>query len=347
MKAVGFGRHGGTEQLEMLELPQPDPGPSEVVLQVKAAALNHVDLFVLRGMPGQNLSLPHVGGADIAGVVAGLGEGVTGFEIGQRVVVNPTLSCGECEWCLQGEDSLCARFALIGEHVPGGFAEYVVTPARNLLLMPDDFSFIDAAAVPLVFATAWRALITRAEVRPAEHVLILGASGGVASAAIQIAKLAGARVYAVSSGAAKLEQARSLGADWVVDRTVENWSKAAYLATNKRGMDVVVENVGTATWYDSLRTATRGGRIVTFGATTGARPETDLRYIFWKQLTILGSTMSSRQEFNTVMRLVWEGALEPVIDCVYPLDETPAAYRRLESGEQFGKIVIDVAAGKD
>lgn len=345
MKAVGFRRHGGTEQLELMDLAPPEPGPNEVLVQVKAAALNHVDLFVLRGIPGQDLSLPHVGGADIAGVVAGLGEGVTDVVVGQRVVVNPTLSCGVCEWCQRGEDSLCARFALIGEHFPGGFAEYVAVPARNLRAMPDDFAFVDAAAVPLVFATAWRALITRAQVRPGEHVLVLGASGGVASAAIQIAKLAGAHVYAVSSSPAKMQQARSLGADWAVDRTAENWSQAAYLATDKRGMDVVVENVGAATWYDSLRTATRGGRIVTFGATTGARPETDLRYIFWKQLTILGSTMASRQEFNTVMGLVWDGALQPVIDSVYPLEETPDAYRRLESGEHFGKVVIDVVAG--
>jgi NADPH:quinone reductase-like Zn-dependent oxidoreductase len=344
LKAVGFRQHGDIGELELMELGRPHAEPGEALIRVKAVALNHVDLFKLRGIPGQETTLPHVGGADVAGVVAGLGEGVGDFDVGQRVVVDPTLSCGECEWCQQGEESLCAEFGLLGEHAPGGLAEYVVVPTRNLLLMPDDFSFVRAAAVPLVFATAWRALVTRAHVRPGEHVLILGASGGVATAAIQIAKLAGARVYAVTSSPAKLKQAQAIGADWTVDRTAENWSKAAYLATDKRGMDVVVENVGAATWFDSLRSATRGGRIVTFGATSGPRPETDIRYIFWKQLTILGSTMASRHEFRTVMSLVWDGTLQPVIDSVYRLEETPDAYRRLASGEQFGKVVVNVAA---
>ena len=221
-------------------------------------------------------------------------------------------------------------------------AEYTVVPARNLMPMPEEFAFTDAAAVPLVFLTAWRALITRGKLRPGEDVLILGASGGVATAAIQIAKLAGARVFAVTSSAEKAEKARALGADWVIDRTQENWSRAVYEATHRRGVDLVLENVGAATWFDSLRTAKKNGRIVTYGATTGPHPKEDIRYIFWKQLQIIGTTMSSHQEFVDVMRLVWQGKLKPVIDRVLPLDEAREAYRVLKAGEQFGKVVLKV-----
>lgn len=342
MKAIGFYEHGDINQIQILDLPKPEPGPGEVLINVKAVALNHLDLWVLEGLPGLKLEMPHVGGSDIAGLIAGLGDGVIGFEVGQRVVVNPSLSCGDCEWCRQGEDSLCDQFAIIGEHTRGGMLEYIAVPARNVMAMPDDFPFTEAAAVPLVFLTAWRALITRGQVRPGEDVLILGAGGGVASAAIQIAKLAGANVYAVTSSLEKEEKARALGADWTVDRTRENWSKAVFQATNKRGVDVVLENTGAATWFDSLRSARKGGRIVTYGATTGPRPETDLRYIFWKQLTILGTTMSTRAEFHDVMKLVWQGKLKPVVDTVFPMEEAQAAYRRLKAGKQFGKVVIEI-----
>jgi NADPH:quinone reductase-like Zn-dependent oxidoreductase len=346
MKAIGFHQHGGMDQLAFLELPRPEPGPAEVLINVKAVALNHLDLWVLKGFPGLNLEMPHVGGSDIAGVIAELGDGVTGLEVGQRVVVNPSLSCGDCEWCRRGEDSLCDGFGIIGEHGPGGLCEYIAVPARNVMPMPDAFTFAEAAALPLVFATAWRALITRGRVRPGEDVLILGASGGVATAAIQIARLAGAKVYAVTSSPEKAEKARALGADWVVDRTAENWSKAVHVATNKRGVDLVLENVGAATWFDSLRSAAKGGRIVTFGATTGPRPETHIALIFWKQLSILGTTMSTRQEFHDVMNLVWQGKLKPVVDSIFSMDEAVAAYQRLEAGEQFGKIVIEIGEGK-
>ena len=342
MKAIGFYEHGDIDQLKTIELPQPEPGPAEVLINVKAVALNHLDLWVLGGLPGLNLEMPHIGGSDIAGLIAGLGDGVAGLQVGQRVVVNPTLSCGDCEWCRQGEDSLCDQFGVIGEHNRGGMAEYVVVPARNVMPMPDEFPFVEAAAAPLVFLTAWRALITRGQVRPGEDVLILGASGGVASAAIQVARLAGANVYAVTSSPEKAEKARALGADWVVDRTQQNWSKAVFGATNRRGVDLVLENVGAATWFDSLRSAKKGGRIVTYGATSGPRPQTDIRYIFWKQLSILGTTMSTRSEFHDVMNLVWQGELEPVVDSVFPMEQAQAAYRRLQAGEQFGKVVIEI-----
>jgi NADPH:quinone reductase-like Zn-dependent oxidoreductase len=342
MKAIGFHEHGTIDQIQVLDLPVPGPGPREVLINVKAAALNHLDLWILGGIPGIDLEMPHISGSDMAGVVVGLGDSVSGVEVGQRVVVNPSLSCVTCEWCRRGEDSLCQQFGIIGEHARGGLAEYAVVPAANVMPIPDDFAFTDAAAVPLVFATAWRALITQGQLRAGEDVLILGASGGVASAAIQIAKLAGAYVYAVTSTPEKVAKARALGADRVIDRSTENWSKAVFAATNKRGVDLVLENVGAATWFDSLRSATRGGRIVTYGATTGPRPETHLALIFWNQLKIVGSTMSSRQEFHTVMNLIWQGRLKPVVDSVFKLEDAPAAFRRLQAGEQFGKIVIEV-----
>ena len=342
MKAIGFYEHGDINQLTTIELPQPEPGPAEILINVKAVALNHLDLWVLGGLPGLDLEMPHIGGSDIAGLIAGLGDGVTGFQVGQRVVVNPTLSCGDCEWCRRGEDSLCDQFGVIGEHSRGGMAEYVVVPARNVMPVPDQYPFAEAAAAPLVFLTAWRALITRGQVRPGEDVLILGASGGVASAAIQIARLAGARVFAITSSTEKTEKARALGADWAVDRTQEDWSKAVFEATNRRGVDLVLENVGAATWFDSLRSAKKGGRIVTYGATSGPRPQTDIRYIFWKQLSILGTTMSTRSEFHDVMSLVWQGRLKPVVDSVFPMEQAQAAYRRLQAGEQFGKVVIEI-----
>jgi len=342
MKAVGFYEHGGLDKLQILDVPRPEPGPGEVLVEVRAVALNHLDLWVLEGLPGLELKMPHFSGADITGVVAELGDGVEGLEIGQRVVVNPTLSCGHCAWCRQGEDSLCDEFGIVGEHIRGGMAEYIAVPARNLMPLPEGISFTEAAAAPIAFLTAWRALITRGQLRPGEDVLILGASGGVATAAIQIAKLAGARVFAVTSSPEKVEKARQLGADWVVDRTQENWSKAVYEATGRRGVDLVLENVGAATWFDSLRTAKKNGRIVTYGATTGPHPKEDIRYIFWKQLEIIGTTMSSHQEFVDVMNLVWQGKLKPVVDRVLPLEEAREAYRVLNAGEQFGKIVLEV-----
>lgn len=342
MRAAGFYEHGDLDRLQIIEAPRPEPGPGEVLIEVRAVALNHLDLWVLQGLPGLQLEMPHIGGSDIAGVIAEVGDGVTGISVGQRVVVNPTLSCGTCEWCRRGEDSLCDEFGVIGEHTRGGMAEYVAVPARNVMLFPQATPFPDAAAAPLVFLTAWRALITRGKLRPGEDVLILGASGGVATAAIQIAKLAGARVFAVTSSSERMEKARALGADWVVDRTQENWSNAVYQATNRRGVDLVLENVGAATWFDSLRSARKNGRIVTYGATTGPRPRTDIRYIFWKQLQIIGTTMSSHQEFVDVMNLVWQGKLKPVVDRVLPLEEVREAYRVLKAGEQFGKVVLEV-----
>jgi len=340
VKAAIFRKHGGTDELEVAEVAQPVAQAGEVVLRVRAAALNHLDLWVRRGLPGIEIRLPHIGGSDIAGEVVEIGAGVEGVTEGARVVVNPGLWDGTCEWCMKGEHSLCVNYRIIGEHTDGGFAEYTAVPAANLAAIPDGFSFEEAAAVPLVFLTAWRALMTQARLRAGESILILGASGGAASASIQIAKLAGARVYAVTSSEEKAAQARALGADEVIDRTKEDFAKEVFKRTNRRGVDVVLENTGEETWEGSLRALARGGRLVTYGGTTGPNGNTNIPLLFWKQIQIIGSTMGTADEFATVMRLVWERRLRPVVDRVLPLDQIKEAHETLEAGEQFGKIVL-------
>jgi NADPH:quinone reductase-like Zn-dependent oxidoreductase len=345
MRAAVFTEHGGPEVVHLEELPELVPGPGEVRLAVRAVALNHLDLFVRRGLPGLALGLPHVGGSDVAGVVDAVGEGVAGWAPGDEVVVNPSLPCLSCPACRAGETSLCARFQILGEHVWGGLAEQVVVPAHRLHPKPERLSWAEAAAFPLVFQTAWRALVTRAELRPGETVLVLGASGGVATAVIQIARLAGARVWAVTSSPERAAAVRALGADEVFDRSLGPWSKAVWAASGKQGVDVVVDSVGPATWADALRSARRGGRIVTYGATTGSHAETDLRQIYYRQLSVLGSTMADDGEFETVLRLVGDGTLRPVVGRVMRLAEAAAAHAALERGEVIGKLVIEVAAG--
>ncbi len=343
MKAVVIPRYGGPEVLTYVEdAPEPVPGPDEVVLHVHAAGLNHLDLTVRKGIPTSKLTLPHIPGADVAGEVAKLGADVSGFEPGDRVVANPGLSCGHCEFCVAGEDSLCADYRILGEHVPGTYAEYVAVPARNVLSIPVVMVWATAAAAPLAFMTAWRLLVTRARVRPGEDVLILGAGSGVSTAAIQIAKLSGCTVYTTSSSDAKLKRAQEIGADIVVNYKELPWSKAVWELTGKRGVDVVLDHVGEATFKDSLRSLRKGGRLVVPGATTGPMPQIDLRYLFWRQLSVLGSTMANQREFEDVMKLVFMGRLKPVVDRVFPLREARAAHEYLERAEQFGKVVLSV-----
>jgi len=343
MKAVVLPRYGGPEVLEYVEdRPEPVPGPDEVVVHVHAASLNHLDLTVRKGLPTLKLTLPHILGADLAGEVATLGSDVTGFEPGDRVVANPGLTCGRCEFCVAGDDSLCPDYRILGEHVPGTYAEYVAVPAKNLLPIPVDMDWAPAAAAPLVFMTAWRLLVTRAAIRPGEDVLILGAGSGVSTAAIQIAKLAGCTVYTTSSSDAKLKKAKELGADVVVNYKEMPWSKAVWELTGKRGVDVVLDHVGEATFKDSVRSLRKGGRLVIPGATTGTLPQLDLRYLFWRQLSVLGSSMANRREFEEVMKLVFMGRLKPVVDRVFPLREARDAHAYLEKGEQFGKVVLRV-----
>ncbi|HET7275340.1 MAG TPA: zinc-binding dehydrogenase [Longimicrobiaceae bacterium] len=339
MRAAIFHEHGGPEVVRIEEIARPRPAHDEVLVKVMAAAMNHLDLWVRRGIPIET-TMPHIGGSDIAGVIAELGNEGTSFETGQRVLVNPALWCGQCRACLGGREWACEAFRLLGEHTNGGFAEFVAVPARNVHPIPDSISFETAAALPVSYQTAWRALISRAAIRPGEDVLVLGASGGTAIAAIQVARLAGARVFAVTSGAENVERVRELGAHVVYDRLEVDFSRSVYEDTAKRGMDVVVENVGAATWAGSLRALARGGRLVTYGATSGAEGNTNINLLFWKQLQIIGSTMASRAEFDDMLRVALRGKLAPVIDSIFPLADARAAHERLESGGQFGKIIL-------
>ncbi len=342
MKAAVFYEPGGPEKIQLGEVPNPQIDQGQVLIQVKACSLNHFDLLVLREADPDNFTFPFWGGADITGVVAEVGESVNQFKIGDRVVVNPGLSCGQCEHCLNGEESQCNSYGIIGDTIPGGFAEFIAVDETNLLKLPSQLSFEEAAATPLVFQTAWRALMSQGSLRPGEDVLILGASGGVGSASIQIAKLAGANVIAVTSNTEKMSYAKKLGADIVLNRkSGDYWGELAAL-TNNRGVDLVLENIGAATWAQSLKSLVKGGRLVTFGRTTGNLAETDIKLIFWNQLRIIGSTMANRKEFSEVMQLIFQGKLNPVIDTVFPLEQAQSAYQRLHDGEQFGKIVIKI-----
>jgi NADPH:quinone reductase-like Zn-dependent oxidoreductase len=342
MKAVYFFSHGGPEVLQYGELPDPQPGPGEVLVRLRAAALNGVDIWVRKGWPGLELEHPHIPGADGAGEVTALGSGVSSLSVGERVVINSNLGCGDCEYCQAGMDNRCLKWDLLGETRNGTYAQYVVVPERNLLPIPEGFEERTAAAAALVFHTAWHSLITRGGLRAGESVLIVGASGGVNTASLQIAKLAGATVYVVGSNAEKLALAESLGADVLIDRSQEeNWSRVVYRLTARRGVDVVVDNVG-ATFPLSLRAAARGGRILTVGNTTGPKVEIDNRYIFGKHLSLIGSTMGTLEEFKTVMGLVFAGRLRPALDRSYPLNEAHAAQERMEQGRQLGKITLDI-----
>jgi len=342
MKALAFNEFGGPEKLRLQDVPDPKAAPGEVLVRVRACALNHLDIFVREGIPALKTPLPFWTGCDIAGDVAEVGPDVTGLRVGDRVCVNPNLTCGRCEFCIQGEDSLCVRYGIVGEHLPGGLAELVAVSAENVLPLPAHVSYEHAASFILTNMTAWRMVVTQARVRPGEDVLILGVGGGVSSTAVQIAKLCGARVLVTSSSDAKLERARQLGADVSINYAQEDGESAVYEKTAKRGVDVVLENVGAQTWKQSLRSLRKGGRLVTCGATTGPIAETDIRIVFWKQIHIIGSTMANRREFNDVMRLFFAGRLKAIVDEIVPLKDGAAAQRRLAEGRQFGKIVLTV-----
>jgi NADPH:quinone reductase-like Zn-dependent oxidoreductase len=339
MRAAIFHEFGPPSVVRVEEVEDPAPGPGEVLVEVRAAAFNHLDLWVRRGLPIET-TMPHIGGSDVAGIVVELGEGVDDLRIGARVVVNPTLFCGRCAACREGNEVFCVRFRVWGEHTDGGFAELAVAPASNVHPIPDGISFETAACLPISYQTAWRALVTRARLREGEDVLVLGASGGTAIAAVQIALHLGARVHAVTSGARNVERVRALGASFVYDRQEVDFSRAAFEATGRRGVQVVVENVGTPTWDGSVRALAPGGRLVTYGATAGHRVELDLRRLFWRQLELIGTTMADRREFEAMLRAAWSGSLRPVIDSILPLDETRAGHERLEAGRQFGKVVV-------
>ena len=340
MKALYFEEHGDIEVIKYGDVPDPDIKAEEVLVKVGACGLNHLDIWVRKGLPGIDLKLPHWGGADIAGEIVETGSEVTGWEKGQRVVVDPGINTREDEFTRRGEPTMSPGYQILGEQRPGGMAEYIAVPAGNLLLMPVDLDYPEAAAPLLVSLTAWRMLINRAGLRAGESVLIVGAGGGVNSMAIQVAKIAGAYVYVVAGDAEKAESARQTGADVVMDRTQVDWGKMIFKVTQKRGVNVVVDNVGRETLKTSMKAAARGGRIVIVGNTSGAEAQIDIRYIFGKQISLIGSTMGTHQDFIDVTGMLWSGKLKPVIDRVLPLKQGKDAYRILEQGNQFGKVVL-------
>ncbi len=343
MKVVLFRQHGGPEVLEYTDFPTPEPKPGQVLIRLRAAALNRMDIMVRNGWPGLKLEMPHINGADGAGEVASLGEGVVGFEVGEPVVINPNLGCGTCEFCLAGKDNLCEHWHLLGETIRGTYAQHVAVPARQLYKLPIDLDVHKAAAAALVYQTAWHSLIKRGNLQKHETVLVVGAGGGVNTASVQIAKYIGAQVVVIGSNAEKLEKAKSIGADILIDRSKEaDWSKSVFLATNKRGVDVVVDNVGT-TFMQSLRALRKGGRLLTVGNSGGPKFEIDNRYIFAKHLSIIGSTMSTITDFHEVMDLIVAGRLKPIIDSTFALEEAAIAQERLWKNENFGKITLDIS----
>jgi NADPH:quinone reductase-like Zn-dependent oxidoreductase len=342
MKAIVFHQHGGPEVLKYADAPEPALRANDVLVRVKACALNHLDLWVRRGLPNVPLPLPHIPGSDVAGEIAKIGADVTAIRVGQKVVLAPLVSCGKCPACLGGLDNRCRQASNLGYMIDGGCAEFVRAPEVNCLAYPEDLTWEEAAAIPLVFQTAWHMLITRAELQPGEDVLILGAGSGVGSAAIQIAKFFGARVLTTAGSEEKLAKAKELGADHLINYKTQKIRDEVRRITDKRGVDVVVEHVGTATWDDSLSSLASTGRLVTCGATTGYDGKVDLRFLFSRQLSLLGSYMGTKSELHRVMKLVAAGKLKPVVDRVFPLAEAAAAHAYLESSSQFGKVVLSV-----
>lgn len=340
MRAVVIHQHGGLDALAYEERETPVPRPDEVLVEVRAVALNHLDLWVRRGVPGVTYPLPLVPGCDVAGVVREAGSRATHVEAGDEVVLQPGVSCGACPACLAGRDHHCRRYGILGEHRDGGCAEFIVVPRENVLAKPAMLSFVEAASIPLTFLTSWHMLVVRAGLRPGEAVLVQGAGSGVGTAAIQIAKLLGATVIAASTSDEKLQHARALGADHVVNVATTPADRVVREVTGKRGAEVVFEHVGAATWESSLRSLAWQGRLVTCGATTGWDIGLDLRHVFFKSLSLLGSTMGSKSEVIEIMRHVEAGRLRPVVDRVLPLAEVREAHRALEARETFGKVVL-------
>jgi NADPH:quinone reductase-like Zn-dependent oxidoreductase len=340
MKATIFKQHGGPDVLEYTDVPDPAIRANEVLVEVKACAMNHLDVFVRNGLPGIEIPLPHILGSDVAGVVRDAGELVNWVKPGDEVMVQPGVSCGHCEACLCGQDNLCREYDMIGYRRDGGYAELVAVPGMNILPKPADLSWEEAAALPLVTVTAWHMLVTRANVQPGEDVLVHAAGSGVGSVAIQIAKLRGARVITTASTDEKLAKARELGADEPINYTSDDWPKEVRRLTGRRGVDVVVEHTGAATWPGSISSLKNNGRLVTCGATSGFDARTDLRQVFFRHLTLLGSFMGSKAELLEAMKFVALGKIRAVVDRVFPLSEARQAHELMENRGQFGKIIL-------
>ncbi len=344
MRACVLTASGSLDRVSVVDVPAPPPpGPGEVRVALRAAALNHLDLWVTRGLPGVEHRYPHILGGDGAGEVAAVGPGVTRCAPGDAVLINPGISCYACEFCRRGEQGMCLTYRLLGEHLPGTLAEFINVPEVNVARVPPldpPLSWPEAAAFSLVTLTAWRMVATRANLQPGETLLAWGIGGGVSLTAMRIAQLRGARVIVTSSSDAKLAAARALGADVIINHRAQNVATEIRSLTAKRGVDVVIENVGEATWEDSLRCLAKGGRLVTCGATSGPRVSMDVRRLFWNQYTIMGSTMGNAREYEEIVRILGTGALRPVVDRVYPLDQARAALQRMAQGDQLGKIAV-------
>jgi NADPH:quinone reductase-like Zn-dependent oxidoreductase len=341
MKAVAFARTGGIEVLEPFDLPVPDVGPNDVLVRVRACGLNHLDLWVRQGLPFQ-IPMPHIGGCETVGEVARIGSAVENITVGQRVMIAPNQGCGHCPECFRGNDPACPEFSIPGEHSQGGFCEFALAPSRHVIPLSDSWSLVEWAAVPLTFLTAWSMLHRHGRVQPGDDVLVQGAASGVGSAAIQIARLAGARVLTTARSAAKQKLARDLGADVVIDSTQQNFADVVKRETGGRGVALVIEHVGQAVWKDSLKCLAHGGRLVTCGATTGPKVEVDLRFFFIREIEVIGAFMGTRGELDQVLKLVDRKLLRPVVDRTFPLAQLREAHQYLADGKQLGKVVIEV-----
>jgi NADPH:quinone reductase-like Zn-dependent oxidoreductase len=343
MKAVIFSQHGGPEVLKPAEVADPKFKANEVLIEVRACALNHLDVWVRNGLPGIKIPLPHILGNDIAGVVREVGELVTWAKAGDEVMVQPGVSCGHCAECLAGCDNMCDEYDIIGYRRDGGYAELVAVPGVNVIPKPKNLSWSEAAALPLVTLTAWHMLVSQANVQSGEDVLVHAAGSGVGSLGIQIAKLHGARVIATASSDEKLSKARELGADETIDYSKEDWPKEVRRLTNGRGVDIVFEHTGAATWSGSILSLKKGGRLVTCGATSGFDAKTDLRHVFYRHLTILGSMMGSKADLLAAMKFIESGQLRAVVDRTLPLSEARKAHELMEDRAQFGKLVLGIS----
>lgn len=345
MKAAFIKQHGGFDELDIGELETPKIKPNEVLIQAKYGALNHIDVFLIKGWPGLKVSMPHILGSDGSGIIKEVGSAVTTVREGESVTINPGLSCGKCNFCLSGNQNFCRSFSIMGEHQWGTYCEYFKVPEENVLKIPNNFSYELAAVAPLTYLTAWRLLTTQANLKRDEYIFIHGAGGGVSTAAIQIARYIGAKIITTTSDQEKMEKAKEIGADHVINyKTNPNYSKTIYSEiTKKQGIDVIVDSVGKLTIPISLRLLKPGGRLVIPGSTTGPIAEIDIRQIFWKQLKIFGSTMSNQNEFREVMKLVFEGKLKPSIDRKFKLEEIVKAENYLNEGKQFGKVILEIS----
>ena len=342
MKAVRFHAFGGSDVLSYEDAPEPVVADKDALVKVKACALNHLDIWARKGTRSEKIIMPHISGSDISGEIAQLGRLVKGHNVGEKVLLAPGISCGFCEYCSIGRDSLCESYKIIGYETQGGYAEYVSVPGRNVLAIPDQLSFEKAASIPLVFLTAWHMLMTRAKLAPGESVLVWGAGSGVGSAAIQVAKLSSAKVIATAGSDEKLEKAKKLGADWVVNHRTMDVPAEVKRITGGRKVDVVFDHVGQATWNKSMRSMAPGGRLVNCGVTSGGNAEVDIRFVFVRQFSLLGSYMGGHGELLKVLTFFEDARLKPVVDSVFPLKEAAKAQDRMEKSQHFGKIVLQV-----